>query len=836
MSIDDRVYKIERAKHKAAQEARTEAAVQRTVLIVAAAILAAYFFVIYLLIKGLLFGKSKSVKIFSALGLIAIAIGTMVLVRHVKHKYIDDHTPKTPMVQYLEMDDLSFRTQCAAFLDSTKPGPIAPEVRTNLATILVFRDKLHALGVSDEAFKESYESGGFEGLFHEDVMKRVTSLDHNVGYHSLSDLKTALDKCLAHIEAPDWKQQELKIRTCLYGYLGENKNLLDTIIRSANGDGDSKEAAMRYLEAMEIVRVLKSLKMMGRINLNTDQGAPSSSGDCANKLIKKCSCQGIVGKWVLELGKWCIAWDLPDDAPNSITFLISPGFSHDKIVSGHRVDDSIASTHPFVLIHKDGEIEEVSIYERPSLRGIFDNRGLWKDLDQLKYLTPQGVLAPFVTGQVSAHEHAEVKSKDVETRSVNTEASIPSSTVPKGNGVLPNQSDDSTESQSQKAVQPNPHFEAARKHDWQALCQKEWRKSFSDIQRTFSIFGGFLLAQPPVDGIDFDASGYHGSENFQRNVPLRKKYRYFQKADLEFFKGALIGFTLKAHFAKRYSRASIDREFEAFKDDVVKNLKTLHSPGLGVNVGIPPFPVQYGESSNPSAHNISGTINTTYYLRQMDDGYDLTLTVNAENGLRRFIELVLKNEADMAGDELEDFDKKQQAKDDISKKGGDRQSSAMRTNRTVKITGFRGYKFGQKYSAARMTAEMWQEGGLAIKPVQIRYRKFRTLELGYAIDGKQLCRMRLCAEFPRNTDDSLLSKELMTVKGELEHQLGFKMMERGNEVHYEDENYVVKLWYQPTTKTVYNTRHVGFRKQRVVSTMNIKGLYLLMEDKRLMPR
>ena len=135
-----------------------------------------------------------------------------------------------------------------------------------------------------------------------------------------------------------------------------------------------------------------------------------------------------------------------------------------------------------------------------------------------------------------------------------------------------------------------------------------------------------------------------------------------------------------------------------------------------------------------------------------------------------------------------------------------------------------------------MTAEMRQEGGLAIKPVQTRYRKFKTLELGYAIDGKQLCHIKLCAEFPSGTDDDQLSAELMNVKGDLERQLGFEMTGNGDEATYEDENSVVRLWHQSTSKTVYNTRHVGFRTQRVASTINIKGLYLLLENKRLMPK
>lgn len=851
MNIEDRAYRIKRGEQRAEQEARTEALVQRTILIVAVAILFAYVWIIVVLIKGLLFGKSKSTRILSALGLLAIAIGTTVLVRHFKHKNMDDHNPKTPMALYLEMDEQSFRTQCGSFLDSSKMGLVTPNVRTNLTTVLLLRDILRPMGVSDEAFKESYESGGFEGLFHDDVMKRVADPDyflHNI--YSMSELKNALDKCLSQIDAPYWKQQELKIRACLYFFLKEEGgDLCVAIIRSLEGDGDSnsKEAAIRALEAKEIVRVLKSLGMMGRMKLRSDREPPASSKDCATRIVNECNCRGITEKWIQELGNWCVAWDMPDNAPNSITYLVSPGFPYDNLARFLECY-SIVLENPFVLVQMNGEIvafKSLSINDHYSLRKIFDGRELLSDFKQLKYLTPRGILTPFVAERDKFSEH---KSENVETHSMKSKEpiSLPTLSETKTSKVvdaptelLPVVSPQSQTEPKTQAVAPpakNPHFEAARKHDWQSKCQKEWGKAFSEVQRVFSVFGGFQLAQPPIDDVDFSMSGNRDSENIQKDVPILKQYRYFQKADLEFFNGALVGFTLKAHFAKTYSKASIDREYKAFQEDVIKNLQSLHKPEMGVSVGTTSlWTVRYGESRRPSIHKITGRIYVTHHLRQNDDGYDLTMTVDAKRGLGHYIELVLKKESDEKGDELEEFNKKQQAKDDTSKRDDGGTAPAEGTSRTVKITGFRGYKFGQKYPVARMTAEMWQEGGLAIKPVQIRYRNFRTLELGYAIDGKQLCRMRLCAEFPRNADNSQLSNELKNVKGELEHQLGLEMTERGNEAHYEDENYVVKLWYQPTTKTVYNTRHVGFRNQRVASTVNIKGLYLLIEDKNLMP-
>ena len=441
--------------------------------------------------------------------------------------------------------------------------------------------------------------------------------------------------------------------------------------------------------------------------------------------------------------------------------------------------------------------------------------------------------------QPEVRQAAERKDEDAETRSTRTETTNPSPTTstPNGKESSPDQPDESTDPQPQTVAQPSPHFEAAKKHAWPRLCQKEWSKSFLEIQDTFSTFGGFRLAQAPIEGIEFDTSGYHDSENIQKNVPLQKQYRYFKEADLKFFNGALVGITLKAHFAKNYSKASVEREHKAFEDDVLKNLRRLHKPAQGISVGtMPPWTVRYGEFRNPSTHKITGEIFTTINLRQDDDGYDLTLSIEAQRGIRQFIEFVLKKEADETGDELEAFDKKQQAKDKAPHRDEASQSPAELTNKTVMIPGFNLYKFGQKYTAARMTADMWQEGGLAIKPVQTRYRKFKTLELGYAIEGKQLCHIKLCAEFPPNADDNQLRTELMNVKSDFERKYGFEMTENGDEVTYEDENYIVRIWHQSTTKTVYNTRHVRFRNQRVASTVNIKALYLLLENKRLMPK
>ena len=515
-------------------------------------------------------------------------------------------------------------------------------------------------------------------------------------------------------------------------------------------------------------------------------------------------------------------------------------------------------------------------------------------------------------------ESEEDNSEDIEAHPKSTEKPIPIPVIKNSDGV----------------------------YDWQSMCQKEWPEAFLEIQRVIAVFGGFQLAQPPIDGFKLrdingrNLVGYNKnnpeSPLWQDDIPLQKKYRYFQKANLEFLHGALINFTLKAYFPKKYSMASVDREYKALQNDITENLKRLNKPYLGIGLEKDGdwTVVVYGQQPSPGIHKIVGGIYVTANLEQDDDGCYLNLSVESDRfyysyGLKKFIESVVEKDTYEAGEELEGFDKKQQSGDEstnthqsstqarkpderkteeaetrsartetpvpsptisvptekegspnlpdestdslvqtVVRQSSERkaedtetpstktetptptptiseqnekesafgQSPPVRTNKVVKITGFGNYKFGQKYLAARMTAEMWQEGGLAIKPVQTRYRKFRTLELGYAIDGKQLCRIKLCAEFPSNTDDKQLSDELMKVKGEIERQLGLEMTGHENEANYEDEKYVVKLWHQPTTKTVYSTKHVGFRKHRIANTTNIKCLYLLLEDKRLMPK
>lgn len=109
------------------KETRTEATARHTILITVVMIVIpvlAYIYVIYLLIKNLLFDKSKLVRIFSALGLAAIAVGTIVCIRYIlKDNYTkvvayqpknDDNanndSKKEPQLhsQHQNMNDITF--------------------------------------------------------------------------------------------------------------------------------------------------------------------------------------------------------------------------------------------------------------------------------------------------------------------------------------------------------------------------------------------------------------------------------------------------------------------------------------------------------------------------------------------------------------------------------------------------------------------------------------------------------------------------------------------------------------------------------------------------------
>ena len=137
----------------------------------------------------------------------------------------------------------------------------------------------------------------------------------------------------------------------------------------------------------------------------------------------------------------------------------------------------------------------------------------------------------------------------------------------------------------------------------------------------------------------------------------------------------------------------------------------------------------------------------------------------------------------------------------------DDEKSQVRPAPAKSPSSFCGHRFGEKYLPKRMTREMWQEDGIAVKPVQTYYRQFRRLELGYAIEGKQLCMMRLHAHVSREA----IEKEFQATKLDLERRFNMTMDSQGHEYGdtlqsstdgacFEDNRYRIRLWMGTGTK------------------------------------
>ena len=218
------------------------------------------------------------------------------------------------------------------------------------------------------------------------------------------------------------------------------------------------------------------------------------------------------------------------------------------------------------------------------------------------------------------------------------------------------------------AAKKSPHIKEGRTHDWPNVCREEWGKNFEAAQGVFSEFGGFSIAQAPYEQFTF-------SGDSQENVPLASPYRHFATADLDFLHGALVRFTLKAHLSPEYSKASVEREFEAMKKDVAERLQRLHKPEEGIKFDVMRegyggngrivsennWPVQFGPERGINGRLMKKyrfstcLIYTSFDLDESGDGYDMVLTVDAQRGIRPLIDLVIAEKADNAGLELPSF-------------------------------------------------------------------------------------------------------------------------------------------------------------------------------------
>ena len=596
MRTEERAYEVQRGIERAKQEARLEATIQRTILIAVAAILIGYFLAVFFLIKGVLFGKSKNVRIFSALGLLALAIGTTVLVKYVRSKFMDNQLPATS-----EEKGFKSKSQSNHMAETTQLARASDESK-------------ETVDQSDSQLSESEaRPPTVQGKSEEERQQEGVKAEYRCRFCGLYSFDKEKDGQVACKKAPRVGGKDL-----MHDFV-PSEDYVEPVEKMCIKCGSKTRFPEFFLDenckfglGHEFYKTLITEPKMQDCDLHKDSShvcvycgrftsypTKFSNGECSgclpptqrghHRFVTK---EEYVGLATVQCEKCGINTKVPE----------------------LRADEGCekGGRHKFPVKHASSNSQSPTVQMTSEIKS--------KEVDEDPTELPQGVSRRSVRG---------------------------------------------SQSKSVISQETNPHVEAAKKYNWQAKCQKEWRKSFLELQRVFSVFGGFQLAQPPIDGIELDTRG-RDSENIQKDVPLRTPYRYFKSADLEYFHGALVGFTLKVHFAKTYSKASIERECRAFQDDVVKNLQRLKRPDLGIGLDSTfpyhPWSLSYGESPSPSAHGIVGMIITSYDLQQTDDGYDLTLSVDAIRGLRQFIELVLKQTADESGDELDVFEKKQQTK------------------------------------------------------------------------------------------------------------------------------------------------------------------------------
>lgn len=187
------------------------------------------------------------------------------------------------------------------------------------------------------------------------------------------------------------------------------------------------------------------------------------------------------------------------------------------------------------------------------------------------------------------------------------------------------------------------------KYNWSQKCIEHWGPVFEVVQEAFAEFGGFKLAQLPVEGADIGERS-----EWQHDVPLKTPYRYFNKADLYFLHGALVEYKLTANFDTSYSKASIEREYEAVKSAVSQKLKLLASSNSQI---------EYAEERRGNSYSDYGiTISYGKWAKVILDfrltiipalpAQFMTLEINAKPGLYDYIFNEAKRMKDEEGAEL----------------------------------------------------------------------------------------------------------------------------------------------------------------------------------------
>ena len=491
-----------------------------------------------------------------------------------------------PLERYLSLPEDQFIAECGTFLNASKLNGISDSMRMRLANLLVFRDSLRAAGVPDEAFKASLVSGG---IVAENLAAGIDSCD------DIASLVSALETCLEHAEAPDWMRWELKIRVCYHHILHDAEDRSRDIILASKGGESAAQAEVLVLEALEILRVIVSpgMKLTELVALGNKDGKPlTSSNDFAKKLYQSGKFRGIAVQWLLEVRKWGIAWNKPQDAPECFPVFLSPGFPCKQVAADtSRIEDIFRLDHPAAIVSYDGTIRKSAEGEL-SWQFIYDSEDFREALD-LVYLTPNGVVKPLLS----------------------------------------------------------KHRDEAREFDWPGKCRRACGQVFELVQKGLADFGGFELAQPPVSDVAFvDDEQYDVplKQSYRKFTAADLVFRHGMliawRLKAHFDASAATGV-----LQNEISAVMLD---VATRLERMNNPKAVIYCHISDFL---PWELSFNKP-NPTSWDMrtveGGRVKMNFILDETDEGYDLFMIVDARLGMLQLIERTLS----MAGIPVEDFD------------------------------------------------------------------------------------------------------------------------------------------------------------------------------------
>ena len=491
-----------------------------------------------------------------------------------------------PLERYLSLPEDQFIAECGTFLNASKLNGISDSMRMRLANLLVFRDSLRAAGVPDEAFKASLVSGGIKAEGLADAIDSATDL---------SVLASALDTCFTIANIPDWMRYELKIRACYHHSIHDDQDRSQDIISAAkSGHGDIQTEVL-VLEALEILRAIASpgMKMSELFESgNKKAGVPTSSADLAERIMQTGKFRGVAAQWIRELGKWGIAWDLPQDSPGLLPVLLSPGFPCKQIAADKsRVEEVFHLSRPAVIICCDGSFSKIAAGEW-SWQFIDDGEDFREALD-LVYLTPNGVVKPLLSKQ----------------------------------------------------------RDEAREFDWPGKWRRECGQAFEIVQKGFADFGGVELAQAPVPDVAFV-----GNKQYDVPLPKAYRYfksadLMFQHGMLVAWRLKAHFDASVSPEVLQNEISALTQEVGTRLEGMNDSKEGIHC-NLSYSL---PWELSFNKANLAHWEMrtaIQGRVRMNFALDETDEGYDLFMIVDARIGMLRLIERTLS----MAGIPVEDFD------------------------------------------------------------------------------------------------------------------------------------------------------------------------------------